>query len=138
VDGLRQKHLALILARELASQLVTPTFIADADGELVFYNEPAEDVLGRRFAEAGAMAAESWDALFQIEDLDGRRLPLERHPGGIALAEGRPAHERLRFTALDGRKRLVAVTAVPILASAGECVGVVIFFWEEREPEEHS
>jgi PAS domain-containing protein len=132
VDGLRQKHLALILARELASQLVTPTFIADADGELVFYNEPAEDVLGRRFAEAGAMA------LFQIEDLDGKRLPLERHPGGIALAEGRPAHERLRFTALDGRKRLVAVTAVPILASAGECVGVVIFFWEEREPEEHS
>jgi hypothetical protein len=42
VEGRPQKHLALILARELASQLATATFIADATGGLVFFNEPAE------------------------------------------------------------------------------------------------
>ena len=32
VEGRPQKHLALILARGLASQLATATFIADANG----------------------------------------------------------------------------------------------------------
>src|SRR5262249_56920920 len=36
----RQKHLLLILARELASNLATPTLIADAQGTPVFYNQP--------------------------------------------------------------------------------------------------
>ena len=62
------KHLALILARELASQLATATFIADATGELVFYNEPAEEILGRTLAEAGPMPAESWPSTFNLED----------------------------------------------------------------------
>ena len=73
-----QKHIALILARELASQLATATFIADATGELVYYNEPAEEILGRTFAEAGSMSADEWSSLFQVEDLDGAPLPLER------------------------------------------------------------
>lgn len=80
MEGRSQKHLALILARELASQLATPTFIADAVGDLVFYNEPAGEILGRTFAEAGPMPAESWSSLFSVEDLDGAPMPLERMP----------------------------------------------------------
>src|SRR5262249_17528744 len=53
VDADRQKHLVLILAREFASNLSTPTLIADARGYLVYYNEAAELVVGRRFSEAG-------------------------------------------------------------------------------------
>ena len=49
----RHKHLVLILARELASNLATPTLIADADGTLVFYNEAAGTLLGKRFEELG-------------------------------------------------------------------------------------
>jgi PAS domain-containing protein len=78
MEGRPQKHLALILARELASQLATATFIADATGNLVFYNEPAEEILGQTFSEAGAMNAESWASLFRLEDLDGAPLPMER------------------------------------------------------------
>jgi PAS domain-containing protein len=73
VEGRPQRHLALILARELASQLATATFIADATGELVFYNEPAEEILGRTFAEAGPMPAERWASTFNLEDLEGGR-----------------------------------------------------------------
>ena len=54
----RPKNLVLILAREFASKLATPTFVNDAEGTLVYYNEPAEGVLGRSFAEAGEMPAE--------------------------------------------------------------------------------
>ena len=54
MDTHRQKHLVLILAREFASNLSTPTLIADERGYLVFYNEAAEGVVGRRFGEVTA------------------------------------------------------------------------------------
>ena len=81
----RQRHLALILGRELASQLATATFIADADGKLVFYNEPAEQILGRWFSEAGSMSASEWGAMFKLESVDGDPLTPEQMPAAIAL-----------------------------------------------------
>lgn len=125
-----QKHLALIIARELASQLATATFIADVTGTLVFYNEAAEEILGRTFAEAGTMPAEGWGSQFLLEELDGSPMPLERMPAGIALLERRPAHGQLWMTGLDGRRRLLAVTAMPLFASATELVGMIAFFWQ--------
>jgi PAS domain-containing protein len=130
MEGRPQKHLALIIARELASQLATATFIADAVGDLVFYNEAAEEVLGRTFAEAGPMPAEGWASQFRLEDLDGNTLPLERMPAGIALMEQRPAHGQLWMTGLDGRRRLLSVTAVPLFASPTEFVGMIALFWQ--------
>jgi PAS domain-containing protein len=131
VEGRRQKHLALILARELATQLATATFIADADGGLVFYNESAEEILGRGFAEAGSMSAESWASLFQVEDADGRPLPLEEMPAGVALVERRPTHGQIRIRGLDGRTRSIAVTALPLFSTPTDLVGVMALFWEE-------
>jgi len=125
-----QKHLTLIIARELASQLATATFIADAQGRLVFYNEAAEEILGRTFAEAGSMAAEGWTSQFRLEELDGTPMPLERMPAGIALLERRPAHGKLWMTGLDGQRRLLAITAVPLFASETEVVGMIALFWQ--------
>jgi PAS domain-containing protein len=136
LDGVatrRHKHLALIIARELAAQLATATFIADADGELVFYNEAAEEILGRRYAEAGAMPASAWPSLFGIEDLDGSPLPLEQVPGAIALTEKRPTHTRISIAGLDGERRTISVTAMPLFAHPTEVVGMVAFFWEEAD-----
>jgi PAS domain-containing protein len=130
VEGRAQKHLALIIARELATQLATATFIADASGDLVFYNEAAEQILGRTFAEAGTMNAEGWGAQFLLEDLAGDPLPLERMPAGIALLERRPAHGQLWLTGLDGERRCIFVTAVPLFASATEFVGMIALFWQ--------
>lgn len=132
MEGRPQKHLALIIARELASQLATATFIADETGALVFYNEAAEEILGRTFGEAGGMPAEGWTSQFLLEDLDGSPLTLERMPAGIALLEQRPAHGRLWMTGLDGQRRLLSVTAVPLFASATECVGMIALFWQSN------
>ena len=124
-------HIALILARELATQLATATFIADADGELVFYNEAAEEILGRTFAEAGSMPAAEWNSIFAIEDLEGTPLPLERNPGWIALAERRPAHDRLQIVGLDGVRRQISATALPLFSNPTDVVGMLAVFWEE-------
>ena len=130
MEGRQQKHLALIIARELASQLATATFIADAVGNLVFFNEAAENILGRTFAEAGTMAAEGWASQFRLEHVDGTPMPLDQMPAGIALMERRPAHGRLWMTGLDGERRLLSVTAVPLFASASEFVGMIALFWQ--------
>jgi PAS domain-containing protein len=135
VEGRPQKHLALILARELASQLASATFIADATGELVYYNERAEEILGRTFAEAGPMPAQEWGALFRLEDVDGSPLPLENMPAAIALLEQRPAHGKLWMTGLDGQRRLLSVTGVPLFASPTEFVGMIAVFWQIPTPD---
>ena len=127
----RQKHLVLILAREFASNLATPTLIADADGTLVFYNEAAEEVVGRSFAEAGEMPVDDWTATFEPRTPDAEPIPPQRRPIRIALDERRPAHETFRITSTDGVDRDVAVTAFPLFAHGEEFVGIVAIFWRE-------
>ena len=127
----RQKDLLLILAREFASKLATPMLVLDAQGSLVFFNEPAEEVLGRRFAEAREVAPQDWPAHFQMADLDGRPLALQEVPAGVALLERRPAHRAFRITGLDGVPRVVSATAFPLFSSPETLVGVVGIFWAE-------
>ena len=67
--GGRPKNLVLIVARELASNLATPVFIVDDAGLIVFYNEPAEAILGRTFSEFGEVPAEEWRVLFEPESV---------------------------------------------------------------------
>jgi PAS domain-containing protein len=132
----KSKHLILILAREFASKLATPMFIADAGGDVVFYNEAAEQVLGRPFVEGMAMSADEWVSLFDLESLEGEPMELTKMAAGVALLERRPAHGALRITGLDGQRRTVAVTAFPLFARADEFVGMVAIFWEQAGSEE--
>jgi len=127
----RSKHLVLILAREFASNLATPTLITDERGWLVFYNEAAEAIFGRAFSEVVEMPLEEWTARFEPRTLESEPLPLERRPSGIALYERRAARERFRITSLDGDEREVAVTAFPLFAHTDEFVGIVTIFWRE-------
>lgn len=127
----RQKHLVLILAREFASNLATPTLIADAEGTLVFYNEAAETVVGRTFAESDEMPVDEWTSSFAPRDERGEPLAPEQRPVRIALDQRRAAHERFRITSRDGVDRDVAVTAFPLFAHADEFVGIVAIFWRD-------
>jgi PAS domain-containing protein len=128
VAGPQQKHLVLILAREFASNLSTPTLIADDRGRLIFYNEAAAAVTGTPFAEVGEVPLDEWTASFVPRGI-GSDEPAERRPTRIALDERRPAHERFRVTSRDGVDREVQVTAFPLFAHADEFVGIVAIFW---------
>lgn len=126
----RYKHLVLILAREFASNLATPTLIADDRGKLVFYNEAAEEVVGRPFAEAGEISLQEWSESFDPRTESGPAPP-ERFTTQIALHERRAAHERYRIISADGVERDVSVTAFPLFAHADEFVGIMAIFWRE-------
>lgn len=126
-----QKHLILILARELASNLATPTLIADDRGQVVFYNEAAEPVLGGPFAEMGEVHIDDLAASFSPRTREGESLDLEGLPARVALDERREAHVRFWITSRDGVEREVSVTAFPLFAHADEFVGIVVIFWRE-------
>lgn len=127
----RQKHLVLILAREFASNLATPTLLTDERGLLVFYNEAAEEILERPFSEARELPLEEWLRPFSPRTLESKPLPLERLPAGIALYERRAAHERFTITSVDGIERTIAVTAFPLFAHTDELVGTMTIWWRE-------
>jgi PAS domain-containing protein len=131
VETRRHKHLVLILAREFASNLATPTLITDDQGTLIFYNEAAEAVVGTPFAEAGEIPLDEWIARFEPRTADSVPLPPERRPTRIALDQRRAAHERYRVTSADGVERDVSVTAFPLFAHGDEFVGIVAIFWRE-------
>ena len=106
----RQKHLVLILARELASNLAQPTLIVDDEGMLVFFNEAAEEIFQRTFVELGEIPFEEWATEFRPADARGRAAAARSaEPPGSRSYERRAAHERIRITSVDGVEREVAV-----------------------------
>jgi len=124
------KSLPLILARELGSNLATPMFLIDAAGTLVFYNEAAELLIGRPFAELGEIPALDFGEELQLSESDGSPLRRRDTPAGIAFFERRPAHKLVMATAYDGVRRNVEVTAYPLFGAANDMHGVLTVFWE--------
>ena len=119
----------LILIRHLASRLAVPVFVVDRAGDLVFFNEPAEAVLGRRFDEVRSMPFDDWSTAFLPTDRS-ESLAVDELPLVVALRGGVPAHRTLTIQAGDGAKRTIEATAFPLLATGGELVGAVAMFWE--------
>ena len=126
----KQPDLVLIVARSFATKLATPTLIIDANGDLVYFNDAAAEVLGRSYVDIGELQASHWQELFQPRTLDEEPLTPAQTPGGIALLERRPVHDSFAFQGLDGREREITVTALPLFSHPDEVVGVMSIFWE--------
>ena len=124
-----QKPLELILARNLLSSISTPGFLVDKDNGLVFFNEAAGSLLGKRFEEIGRLPFEEWSAMFGPLDDAGEPIPAQALPLVIALREGRPSHSRFHVRSLDGERHEIEVAALPLVAAAGGFRGAMAIFW---------
>jgi PAS domain S-box-containing protein len=124
-----QQALELILLKQVAEYLATPMFIVDPGGNLLFYNEPAEEILGHRYEETGQMPLEEWGTIFSPTDSLGRPMPAEDLPLARALAERTPSHGSFYIRGLDGVSRHLSVTAVPLDGPGGTNLGAVAAFW---------
>jgi len=122
--------IQIILTRQLAGYLSVPLFLVDPNGCLLFYNEPAELILGRRFDETGAMTAEEWSKVFTPLSEEGTPLSAEELPLRKTLAKQRPAYRRMLIKGLDGVFRHLEVAAIPITGLQGEFLGAAALFWE--------
>ncbi len=125
-----QKDVEVILMRQLASYLAMPIFVVDPQGSLLFYNEPAEAILGRTFDEAGEMPMAEWSTVFKPRDDDGRPLPPDALPLVAALKMRRPTRGAVRIMGLDGVPRKIEVVAFPLVGQGNRLLGAVAILWD--------
>ncbi len=125
-----QKEIEMILARHLATYLAMPVFIVDTQGTLVFYNEPAERILGLRFEETGEIGVPEWTTRFTPTDAEGAPLPPGELPLVVAMNTLRPTHRSFYIFGLDQVRRHIEVTAFPVVGQADRYLGAMALFWE--------
>lgn len=127
-----QRPLELILARNLLSALSTPAFLVNRAGDVLFFNEAAGALLGRRFEETGTLPAHEWTSVFGPLDDSGRPLPIEQQPLTAALRANRAGHAPHRIRSVTGTVHEVEVSGVPVMGS-GDFHGAMLFFWPSQE-----
>jgi hypothetical protein len=96
-------------------------------GALLFYNEAASVLVGRRFEETGTMEVDEWTTEFGPFDERDRPIPYDQIPLVVAVRDGRPAHGTFRIAA-RGEHRDVAASAIPIVGPGG-ATGAIVVFW---------
>jgi PAS domain-containing protein len=127
-DEVSEAPLELILARNLVSILSLAAFLVDTDGEIVFFNEAAAEMIGTRFEETGALTREQWNPEFGPFDENGRPMPYDELPLTIAVREGRPAYGRLHVRTEAGGMIEIEAGAFPLLGPDGYH-GAMVVFW---------
>src|SRR5581483_2266649 len=117
MSAIRQRNVALILARELAVNVATPMWVWDEDGKLVYYNDHVAAMLGSPndldISELGELSS------YEPRDPDGTPIAVDDLPSAIAAKRHEPAHREITITGRDGVTRTLTVTAFPLFGRGG-------------------
>ena len=126
-------EIEIILNRQLADCMSIPVFITDCTGNLIFYNEAAEEILGKRFEDTGEMPVSEWGTVFRPVDENGLVMPPEVLPLVKTLKDNYPYHKEFWIESLQGKRQKIAVTSYPIVGRTGQSLGAVAIFWKSRD-----
>ena len=134
--AVEHQPLLLIQARNLITNLALPAFLTDPDGRLLFFNDAAAAVLGRRFEEVGQIPQEEWARDIGPFDDEGRPLAVDSLPLAVALREGHPAQGRFHARFDERGLHEVEVSALPLL-EPDFYEGALVVFWpvDDAAPE---
>ena len=125
--------IEIILNRQLADCLAIPVFITDTVGNLLFYNESAEDILGKRYEDTGEMTVDEWSTIFNNKDDNGNPIPPEDLPLVKTLHNRLPYHKTFWIESLRGKRDKISVTSYPIIGRVGNFLGAMAIFWLAAE-----
>ncbi|MDO9374310.1 MAG: PAS domain-containing protein [Bacteroidota bacterium] len=126
-------EIEIILNRQLADCLSIPVFITDTMGNLIFYNDPAEVLLGTRFEDTGEMKVETWSTVFKPLDEERKPLEPEELPLVQTLGDQLPHYKTFWIESLKGKAEKISVTSYPIIGRTGKFLGAVAIFWETKD-----
>src|SRR5262245_35633438 len=130
-----QQSVEMILVRQLAGYLFVPVVVVDTTSTVIFYNEPAERILGVRFEETGRIDSHEVDRLIELSEDPAAGPDDPGRPLLTALQQRRPVHARRWLLRRSDRVRLqVELTAFPIIDQEERLLGAVVMFWEHQGP----
>ncbi len=122
--------LEIILSRQFADALGIAIFLTDPEGNLLFYNEPAEQVLGLRFEDTGPMPVEEWSVVFNPTDADGNQLAPLHLPLVQTITNRKPATGDFFIESMQGSRFHLEVHSYPMISRTGDYLGAMAIFWE--------
>ncbi len=125
--------IEIILSRQLADCLSVPVFIVDPQGTLLFYNAPAEGILGQKFQDTGAMPVGEWGTNFFPHDGEGNPIPPSELPLVQTIDTKAPAHKTFWINSLSGKSTKISVTSIPIIGRSMEFSGAMAIFWDNEK-----
>jgi PAS domain-containing protein len=125
-----KSDVEVILMRQLSGYLGLPIVIVDPNGDLVYFNEAAEKIIGRRFDEVGPIRQREWLTMFKPVNEEGNRLSRSEQPLFVAIEQRLPSHQRSWIEGLDGVRRHIEGIAFPLVGQHGRFVGAAGIFWE--------
>ena len=128
-----QHPIEIILLRQWASMMSVPIWVTDAAGDLVYFNEPTESLIGLRFEEAGDISVAELSRRFELCDLAGTPLVDHERPLVMALQKQQPAQRLVRMRSQDGQAKVISDTAVPIVGEGDRLLGVMVILWDAGE-----
>jgi PAS domain-containing protein len=126
-------EIEIILNRQLADCLSIPVFIIDPKGNLIFYNTPAEEVLGKRFEDTGEMPVEEWSVIFKPVDEYNIEIPPDELPLVKTLKNLLPYHRRFWIKSLNGESEKIGLTSFPVINREDKFLGAVAMFWKVED-----
>ena len=127
--------IEIIVLKQFAGCLAIPIFVIGPNGDLLYFNESAEPLIGLRFDEAGELDLEEWNQLIPTFDESGEPFKPEERPLVLTLNERRPMHQRLTLKRFDGRSVRLEGTAIPLVANGDRMLGALGVFWDGDRPE---
>jgi len=125
-------EIEIILSRQLADCLTVPVFIVDPEGTLIFYNVPAERILGKKYQDTGPMPIGDWGTSFFPHDEDGKDIQPEELPLVQTIQNQVPAHKTFWIKALNGKSTKISVTSIPIIGRSNNFSGAMAIFWDNE------
>lgn len=125
-------EIEMILSRQLADCLTVPVFLVDLEGTLIFYNEPAEVILGQKFQDTGPMPVGSWGTSFFPHDENGKDIPPEELPLVQTIQNHVPAHRTFWIKSLNGKSVKISVMSIPIIGRSKNFSGAMAIFWDNE------
>jgi PAS domain-containing protein len=132
-----QQAIEIILMRQLSRYLAVPIVVVDPKGDLVFFNESAEQLVGRPFEGAEPIRRGEWSEHFRPTWDDGTPVAREDQPFFIATERREPAHCRYWMQGLDGVRRQLEGIGFPLVGQSDRLLGAVGVFWDASNPKLH-
>lgn len=127
-----QQPIELILTKQWAENLAFPIWVMDGKGNLIYFNEQAEKLLGLSYETHGEITAKTLNESFKYLGEDGLPIPVTSLPINVALNEHHPAHLKFKILTLKGTWKWIESTSFPILGQGSRHLGAISIFWESK------
>ncbi len=122
----------MILSRQWADSLSLPVFLVDTKGNLLFYNQSAEAILGQKFEDTGPMPVGDWGTSWNPHEEDGSEIAPEGLPLVQTIATQVPAHRNFWIKSHSGDSINISVCSIPIFGRSGKFSGAMAIFWDNK------